>query len=692
MRFALLIFTLLVLPTLKVSAQSEKRLARIDTLEKNLVTQPQDSIRVRDLYTLAQLYYPINKEKLLIYARQGMLLSKKLAHPGLTADGYFIMAVGFSGIGRLDSAIYYNHLQLAIQQKVGDTTRIKASFYNLGNFHFYAGEYDSALVYFQKAMRMEIALHDTAGMADAYNSIGLIFMNKNAPDSALRCFYRSAQYQTLSSDSTQLANTLNNIALIYKEQNRFSESNIYLQKSLSLKKSSGDVEGLINTYLNLAANLGQMNRSSEAVQMAQNALELADSTHFIPGKADALGTLGRELNRLGKYEEAATKLKEAEVLYKKIGNPQALAICYVNLADSYWRQRKYSLGIPLIEQALSLLNKGENYKVLRSAYEIEANLYTLAGNVEKASLALNNFKIASDSVYKKDHIKSMAEAEARYNNAENEVRIKTLQQESQIQKLKAQKSESRLILVVLVSLLLISAMVFFVYYSRNKENQAAQKAILTEREQGLKAIINATEKERMRIAKDLHDGIGQQLSGLKMAVASIGNDLAKMNPAKKQQVEKINAVLDASCQDVRTISHLMMPKSLEQFGLVISIQDMLDKSLGVAGIEYDFETMRISDDARFPFEVELTLYRISQEVVTNIIRHSAAKKVQFQLLRTTDSLVTIIEDDGRGFNPEKASSGLGFASISSRLSTVKGNFSIDSAPGKGTVISIRILL
>jgi signal transduction histidine kinase len=218
--------------------------------------------------------------------------------------------------------------------------------------------------------------------------------------------------------------------------------------------------------------------------------------------------------------------------------------------------------------------------------------------------------------------------------------------------------------------------------------QEKSDAILLEKEKGLSAVFDATEKERQRIAKDLHDSVGQQMSGLKLAWSNL---IQSKEPIQnqKENLGKLSAVLEDAASEVRDISHQMMPKVLTEFGLGPAIQEMLDKSLQLTNLKYEFEQFNINE--RFDSRIEVSLYRICQELVNNVIKHSSATLLAVQLFKNQNHLILIVEDNGSGI-ASQISDGHGILNIKSRLNTINGEVNYEPGHQAGTTATVRIHL
>ncbi len=252
------------------------------------------------------------------------------------------------------------------------------------------------------------------------------------------------------------------------------------------------------------------------------------------------------------------------------------------------------------------------------------------------------------------------------------------------------KKESQLIGLGLgtLLLLLIGGLLFNRRNLKEKAKLAEQE--LAFQEQTTQLTIEAQEKERKRISKDLHDGIGQQLSGLKMAWSQLSSKIKTTSQTDATTLNKLTNVLDDAANDVRNISHQMMPRALEEFGLVSAVDDMLEKSFSSSNIKYEFEHFGIKN--RFPEKIEIGLYRIAQELVNNILKHSKASEVGVQLFQNKKNLVLVVEDNGSGFDLEKNKLGHGMANINYRSRAIGGTVNVESAIGDGTLVTVRIAL
>ncbi len=220
---------------------------------------------------------------------------------------------------------------------------------------------------------------------------------------------------------------------------------------------------------------------------------------------------------------------------------------------------------------------------------------------------------------------------------------------------------------------------------------AYHKLLKKKEEERLETIIKAQEAERKRFAEELHDGLGLLLSVLKMNFSTLAeNYLLKNKPVPQQKINEIADLIDQVIRNVRETSRNLMPSTLYDFGLISALETLCHQTEKAANIKIDFEV--VGNYTTFDRDFELYIYRIVQECLSNIVKHAEASHVYIHMSIEEDSLWLSIEDDGRGFNVEEQlrSQGMGLKNLYTRAELLNAHLEIDSAPGKGTLITLHI--
>jgi PAS domain S-box-containing protein len=210
-------------------------------------------------------------------------------------------------------------------------------------------------------------------------------------------------------------------------------------------------------------------------------------------------------------------------------------------------------------------------------------------------------------------------------------------------------------------------------------------------QQTREALIQGQENERTRISRELHDGLGQLFTAIKMNLQHLKSEI-DVNPNQEvlSRIQVLEENVAVAFEEVKNISRNLMPDVLRQFGLKPAVQDLLDSWNTTLDVKISVEF--VDFDHRFSAEIEKALFRICQELVNNAIRHASSTEIFVQFINHDKSLMLMVEDDGSGFNTKKFVKGFGLRNIKSRVEVLEGTVDIDSSPGKGTVTTVEIPL
>jgi signal transduction histidine kinase len=201
------------------------------------------------------------------------------------------------------------------------------------------------------------------------------------------------------------------------------------------------------------------------------------------------------------------------------------------------------------------------------------------------------------------------------------------------------------------------------------------------------SMMEGQEKERERIAKDLHDSLGGLLSTVKLQFESLNIK----NESNIKTFDNANHLLDQACQEVREISRNLQPSALINLGLVPAVNDLINRFNDSAYPGIDFQHYNM-EDIKLENSIALNVYRVIQELIYNAIKHAKAKEILVQITHQQDELIVMVEDDGVGFKPGQVKKGMGTENISSRVNFLNGELSVHSSQNKGTNVLINIPL
>ncbi|MEM9547384.1 MAG: ATP-binding protein, partial [Bacteroidota bacterium] len=224
------------------------------------------------------------------------------------------------------------------------------------------------------------------------------------------------------------------------------------------------------------------------------------------------------------------------------------------------------------------------------------------------------------------------------------------------------------------------------------KQQEIEKLLKDQELSTIRNILDIQEKERVRIAKDLHDRLGSMLSMVKLHFQNTNQKLDELKSANLDAYNKANSLLDEACGEVRKIAHNLSSGILKNFGLVAAIEELKNSLVNTKQYSVEFVTHRINQ--RFFPELEVAIYRIIQELISNIIKHAEATEISIQLLNKDSELHLEVSDNGLGFSNSKEDymKGMGLKNIESRLQTFEGKMRIDARPKHGVSVFITIPL
>jgi len=224
--------------------------------------------------------------------------------------------------------------------------------------------------------------------------------------------------------------------------------------------------------------------------------------------------------------------------------------------------------------------------------------------------------------------------------------------------------------------------------SAHLQQQSAQRGEL------LNHLITAQEDERKRVARELHDQLGQAISGLSLRLDTIESQLGKGNETAKQQLQAARSMIGETSEQLYDLIFTLRPSILDDLGLSAAIRTHADRVLDETGIDFRLDT--VGFDQRLPSQVETAMYRIFQEALSNIIRHAQASQVAVKLIQENGSLLAIVKDNGQGFDKDELNlqgdqaEGLGLLGMQERVAHFGGRIEVETAPQKGTRLRVVI--
>jgi signal transduction histidine kinase len=542
---------------------------------------------------------------------------------------------------------------------------------------------DSGLLLSSKNIRLLDKVKGGDSLQSQYYSVaGLSLMRMNRQKEAMEHFYKALEKGEKGNDKLVLVKSLHNIGWAYMELNQFNEAIQHFRSSIELVIKHNLPARFAVTYNNLASCYGAVKQYDSLYKYVKEGIRIAQQQKNSEAEANGWNIMGTAYTAQRKYHEALECFLKAKPLREKIGDAFFIVSDLAVLSELYALMNNTTEGLRTGNEALKIAQRKNLQAKFPMIYKAIAVNYEKAGNYAAASDLYKKMNELKDSIYSNASEEALAEMKTKY---------ETEKKEKIIQEQRFNLTRKNYLIAGISLLLLFGFIVGWLFYNRNKLKQKAklQQIVFEQQQLAANAVIKAEEKERQRIAKDLHDGVGQMMSAAKMNLSAFENEIQFSNPDQKLSFERIIGLVDESCKEVRTVSHQMMPNMLLKSGLGKAVAEFLDKidqkvikvNLHVEGLQE-----RLNED------VEIVLYRVLQECVNNVIKHSGASKLDIALIKDKDGISATIEDNGRGFDLQQLGeeSGIGLKNMKARIEFLQGSIDFDTAPGKGTLVAIHL--
>ncbi|HMF72972.1 MAG TPA: tetratricopeptide repeat protein [Flavitalea sp.] len=591
---------------------------------------------------------------------------------------------------------------------------------------------DSALLLYGQALKLSQQLSYIRGIISYYTNATYVYNVLGRYDTSLVLNLRSVEIARAFGDPERIGACLGNTAASYMTLKRYEKSIEYFIQTTDIYEKLGDRNKLSTLYSNLSVVYNNTGQYEKAREYGERALALARQENNIFAITGSLINLSVVYTSIGHLDKSIALLEEARVLAKKSKNDYSILAIALNLNDAYNRAGKFDTTKAFSEEALSLAKKLDdreslamalrglgmhyfNIGVADKAEEFarqsleQARKYDLTEDIGKAysllaeiSILKKEFKqnilysFKSDSVrnvlFNESIAKNMQELEIKYQSEKKEQQINDLQQESEIKDLSIK--QNRLLISILIGSLLAVLIITYLARRTYKQKNALDQSRIAELEKekqltASEAVIKGQDEERGRLAKDLHDGLGGLLSGVKFSLTNMKSNVV-LDGESALVFERSLDMLDHSITELRRVAHNMMPEVLLKFGLSEALKSYCDSLRESKIYKVDFQSIGMEN--RLASNTEIFIYRIIQELLNNISKHAHAAHVLVQLARHDDELNVTVEDNGMGMDKNKieASAGAGWKNIHSRVEYLKGKLDVQSTQGQGTSVHITI--
>lgn len=589
----------------------------------------------------------------------------------------------------LTTSLNYYSKALQISKRTGSKRIIAKSMIYYSSAMYVSGKNDSGYYYNEQALHMAEQIPDTLYMGICMTNMAAALQQLGNTDEALGYLLRGQKLLERSKNlklknyEAQLYSLLQSV---YTDRWEYDKSISFGEKVLKLADELDNKSSKVIALLNLGVSYREKGQLSTAknyiVQAKKLVVELGDTRLLaaaLLAEASVLEKQGAYLQILPLAQKSLQLCRESGAADMELVAQRAIATCCLQLKD-------YTKATQFAKEALELSRKQQVKKEEAITWRLLSRIEYAKGNVTEGAA----YERTADELtirYTNELVSfRSAHLEKKYETEKKNLQIQQLNQDRKLKAL-----WNYVLAGSVITLLLISVLSYRTY--RQKQKLQQQQIAELEKEKQLlaaEAVLKGQEEERTRLAKDLHDGLGGMLSGIKHSFNTMKGNLI-LTPENAQAFERSMNMLDSSIKELRMVAHNLMPESLLKFGLDTALKDFCESITGGGALKIAYHGFGV-EGLRLESNTEITLYRVVQELVNNSIKHAQATEAIVQIEKQGSLLTITAEDNGKGFDVSilETAKGMGWANIRNRVEYLKGKLNIHSEPGRGTGVTIEL--
>ncbi|MFC5409022.1 tetratricopeptide repeat protein [Larkinella bovis] len=665
----------------------------IDSLKNRLNQLRPDSLRVLTLHELATNYWWSGYDSLAIQTlRQGMRVAKQAHYPtgeirarlALARIEADYLSDTRTASAQLDTA-YNQAVAIRDLSLQGQVFLRRAQLYS--NIMSKLPEARSLL---QKALAKFREAHDRRWEAQTYNEMAIMKMGEGQYVEAINHWLTARRIQENMNDLKSLRATLPNLGAAYLKLNRYDEAIACFTEGEKIANQLNDRMVKLFLISKKAEVLEKKKEYAAALALYLDLMKAYENPYTPSQLARAYGIAGRLSIALHQYDKALHYSRLSQDTYRKTVEKSQEALehnAQYNFGEIYLALKQYNRVIPYAKTGLDWTKNVAEMRPERTGYLRQlAMAYDQLNQPAKALYYFKWYKAEADTMLNEEAIQKATVASMTYDFEKKQqvARLQQAQQQSRIKTLENdQLAQSRNFLIVL--LILSGGTLGYVFWSnrrlRVKNDELARKNADIEA-----ALYRGQTMERKRVATELHDSVAAKVSALKWRLEAM--DTSRLADDQQREHTRLLDHMGEVYDDIRAISHNLMPEILEKQGLQAALIKLTD-------------TLNVQNRTRFLLEVDESgeavygktaheLYAISLELVNNILKHANARRAGIALHRQGGFLKLTVQDDGQGINPKKSSNGIGMRNIQSRLERLGGTYLISNPELGGTCVAVQI--
>ncbi len=560
-------------------------------------------------------------------------------------------------------ALEYGQLELQLALKKGDSMEIAQAWNDLGAVHASRGEFEESVQYSSGALRVRARMGDSLLVANSCNKLGFALLDMGVHEQALSAFLRAARIYEHEKKLPLLANVYNNIGSVHLRQGNNDKALEFLYKASAMAEEVGDANCLISSKTNIASIHFEDGDYAAAQQGYEELLSLMADVGITVHEGTVRMNLGACLLRKGDYAHGIQNLRQADSIFAQKDDAKGQAMTQVNLALCHIGQLDYGAATTCLDRAQKLcqqVNSDQQWFLLYDGYY---RLKSAQGQVDEAMQYYAQASRYRKKIYNLQASLQIAEMETKYETEKKEQALVTAQL----------RNRNQILIIIGLAALLVFAVVLVLLNGRNqrlKRQGLAQQSVM------------ALQEERLRIARDLHDHIGAELTLITVSAeesATAGADvLQNISGYSRNAMAQLRETVWAIRSE--TILVDAFAQRLGDYAARLCQPVQMAAQVVVTG-----------DGAKvLSAAATLVLYRLSQEAIHNAVKYSGSKTLEIVIAVGVGSVTVSIADHGAGFDLAQVRRGDGIANMQARAAEGGGQVAVETAHGAGTLVTVSL--
>ncbi|MHA7058691.1 tetratricopeptide repeat-containing sensor histidine kinase [Aquimarina sp. M1] len=580
-----------------------------------------------------------------------------------------------------------------ILKRTNSENNIVTAYNILSSYHYRTYATDSALYYGKKALQLNKSKHDTLSLKSlsiSYKLLSNASRDKNLIEDSKKWALKGIETAKKIQDLEELYWHTANLAITYRISGN-------IQKALEIFESTLEFQENPNSYGSIALCHIDLKNYTKAIFYHKKALDFYIADNNQRSVAISLMNIGAVYLEMGEGDKALVYFNKSLPIAKKHGYPLITLNNLINISEVFQLQKNFKKAIEGYTNVLTMAKQSGYFRQQLYVYDRLKAIALIEKQPEKVIAYMEKKIHLKDSINKIQRDEEVSKLEVEYETLKKEKEITVLKknQELKVLEIEKQQTQKKTLTYAFIIIIIPLAGLLFLYYQKiknqdlliKKQDEIAKqkiKTLLQDQELTLiKTSVSIQDKERKRIAQELHDRIGGNLAAIKLQFSATA-------PKNMENFDFLSQQLDDTYKQVRMLSHDLIPEKFKQNNFTHLLKEYTQNIGNASELSIKISTYQEKKINKIDHSFQNNLFSVFQELITNTIKHANASNIQIQIDLIENLFHIIFEDDGKGFDTSNTSFGIGLSGVKNRIQKLSGAMHMDSRLGRGTIINIEI--